>query len=112
VLVQKHVSEQEVLQDFATNINNFCEQYYLKNDIFSRTMICQKMIEIFHEKVKHSDDWMRKRIDVKYKVANRVSNGKLRGMSKIDRLRLSFHKAESELLEAIQETTVTVGKDL
>ena len=110
MLVQKHVSEMEVIQDFATNINDFSEQYHLKTKL-PRTMVCQKMIEMFHGKVKHSDDWMRKKIDVKYKVANRVSNGKLRGLSKIDRLRLAFKKAESDLLEATHEATITAGKD-
>ncbi len=111
MLVQKHVSEQEVLLDFATNINNFCEQYHKESEI-PRTFICKFMIEKFHGRVGHSDDWIRKRIDPTFKNFAKSSNAKKRQLSKIDRLKSALSIAEKNLLEDTHETTITIGKDL
>lgn len=111
MLVQKHISEQEVILDFANFINNFCEQYHLSTNK-PRPFICKIVIEKFSGKVGHSDDWMRKQIESKYKNQAQSKNGKKRGMSKIDRLKKAFDKAEHDLLEATHETTVAIGNDL
>lgn len=110
--VQKHLTEADVINDFADNINEYCEQYYLETDK-PRVMICTIMIMHFHERVQggKSDDWMRKRIDPKYKMTYRVNNVKQKKISKLDRLRANLKIAESALLEATHEVSTKVSKD-
>ncbi len=76
-------------------------------------MICTIMIMQFHERVQggKSDDWMRKRIDGKYKMTYRVNNVNQKKISKLDRLKANFKKAESALLEATHEVSTKVSKD-
>lgn len=110
--LQKHLTEVDVIQDFTTNINDFCEQYHLETGK-PRVMICTIMIDKFSGRVQggKSSDWMRKRIDSKYKMAYRISNVKQKKISKIDKLKAKLKIAESELLEATHEVSVKAKQD-
>lgn len=81
--VQKILIKSEVIEDFENSINDFCEQYHIINKT-PRSLICKKMIETFHGLTGHGDDWMRKKIDIKFKPPHRVRNGKLRSKKSIE----------------------------
>jgi len=73
----------DVIEDFENIINDFCEQYHIINKT-PKSLICKTMVEEFHGLTGHSDDWMRKRIDTKFKPPYRVRNGKLRSKKSIE----------------------------
>ncbi len=108
----EHLTEVDVIRDFADNINDFCEQYHVETGK-PRVMVCTIMIDKFNGRVQggKSDDWMRKRIDGVYKMTYRVNNVKQKKISKIDKLKANIRKAESALLEATHEVTSKVSKD-
>jgi len=76
-------------------------------------MICAIMIEKFQGRVEggKSEDWMRKRIEPKYKMGYRIRNVKQKKISEIDKLKAKFQKAESELLQATHEITIKASRD-
>lgn len=76
-------------------------------------MICTIMIKKFKGKVEggKSNDWMRKLISDDYKMGYRITNVKQKKFSKIDKLKAKLQKAESELLQATHEITLTASKD-
>jgi len=100
------------MQDFENNINEYCEQYSLETEK-PRVMICTIMITKFKGRVQggKSEDWMRKRIDPKYKMTYRVNNVKQKKISRIDKLKIKFKLAESELLEATHQVSIKAQKD-
>lgn len=110
--LQKHLTEIDVIKDFSSNIDDFCEQYHIETGK-PRVMICTIMIMKFDGRVQggKSSDWMRKRIDDKYKMTYRVNNVKQKKISKVDRLKANLKKAESALLEATHEVSSKVSKD-
>ncbi len=101
-----------VTTKFEENIDQFCEDYHKETDK-PRVMICTIMIDMLHGKVEggKSDDWMRRRIDPKYKMTYRVNNVNQKKISKIDKLKAKFKLAEAELLQATHEVSVTASKD-
>lgn len=85
--IQKQISKDDVIENFEELINNYCEQIHLTTEK-SRPYICKIMVDEFHGKVGHEDDWIRKKIDTKYKSPYRIENGKLRS-KKNRKLKLS-----------------------
>ena len=102
-----------VTKDFESNIDKFCEDYHQESGK-PRPMICTIMIDMLHGKVENgkSDDWMRRRINSKYKMTYRVNNVKQKKISKIDKLKAKFKKAEADLLQATHEVSETFSKDI
>ncbi len=108
----KHLSDDDVISDFTNNINDFCESYHLESGK-PKSMVCTIMIDKFKGRVEggKSEDWMRKRIDSKYKMLHRINNVNQKKFSKIDKLKAKFKLAESELLKATHEVTIKASKD-
>jgi len=98
---------------FASNINKICEDYHVKTGK-PRQMICTIMVEKFRGKIEGgmSDDWIRKRIEPKYKMAHRITNVKQKKISKVDRIKSRLNHLNSELLQATHEISVVAKKDL
>ncbi len=99
--IQKLILKSDVVEDFANLINPFCEQYHVVTGK-ARPEICKIMVEKFHDEIEYKDNWIRKKIEEKFKSQARVRNGKLRG--KKSRLK-SIPKKIKKLEEQIGELT-------
>lgn len=87
----------------------------------ARPEICKIMVEKFRGKIDGgtSDDWLRKRIDSKYKKTCQANNGKMRGLGKVAKLKKKINdfrtkasELESELLEVTHGTVDSIRNDL
>lgn len=120
MLVQKLISKAEVIEDFkilSTDrskykdlINQFCEQYHSENNA-PRPAICNLMVNEFYGLVSHEKDWIRKKIDEKYKPYHRVRNGKLRGNKlRLKKIPQKINKLEEQFAELTKHTLDYVTK--
>lgn len=109
VQVQKVITQSEVIEDFENLINPFCDQYHIITGT-AKQEICKIMIEKFGKQLKHSDDWLRKRIDVKYKPMHRVKNAKKRNKeSRLRKIPEKINKLERDFAE-LTKTTIDFAK--
>ena len=107
--IQKIILKKDVIKDFAKFINPFSEQYHVVTDT-PRHEICKIMIEMFRPEINHKDNWMRKKINPKFKLPHRVNNGRLRSnLSRIKKIPQKINKLEEQLAE-ISQTTVDFVK--
>lgn len=107
--IQKIILKKDVIKDFAKFINPFSEQYHVVTDT-PRHEICKIMIEMFRPEINHKDNWMRKKINPKFKPPHRVNNGRLRSnLSRIRKIPQKINKLEEQLAE-ISQTTVDFVK--
>jgi len=107
--IQKIILKEDVIKDFAKFINPFCEQYHVVTDT-PRPEICKIMIEMFQPEIDHKHNWLRKKIDAKFKPPHRVKNGRLRSnISRIRKIPQKINKLEEQLAE-ISQTTVDFVK--
>lgn len=103
------ITKKQVVKDFENLINPYCEQYHIVTDI-SRPQICKIMIKKFGKKVKHGDDWIRKRIDQKYKSLHRIRNAQQRSKeSRIKKIPEKINRLEGQLAE-LTKTTLDFAK--
>jgi len=104
VQIQKQISKLEVIDNFEELINSYCEQTHLKTGKL-RADICKIMVNEFRGMIAHEDDWIRKKIDTRYKSAYRIVNGKLRS-KKNRKLKLSekINKIEQEFAQIAGQT--------
>jgi len=120
VLVQKLILKSEVIEDFKILsidrskykdlINQFCEQYHSQNNE-PRPAICNLMVNEFYGLVDHEKDWIRKKIDEKYKPYHRVRNGKLRGNKlRLKKIPQKINKLEEQFAELTKHTLDFVTK--
>lgn len=114
MLVQKLISKAEVIEDlkilsidrskYKNLINGFCEQYHLQNKK-PRPEICNLMVNEFYGSVGHEKDWIRKKIDEKYKLYHRVRNGKLRGNKvRLNKIPQKINRLEEQFAELTKHT--------
>ena len=102
--IQRIITKKQVAKDFENLINPYCEQYHIVTDI-SRPQICKIMIKKFGKKVKHGDDWIRKRIDQKYKSLHRIRNAQQRSKeSRIKKIPEKINRLEGQLAELTKTT--------
>lgn len=83
MLIQKIILKSEVVDNFEDFINEYCEQYHIINKT-PKSLICKIMVEEFHGLTGHGDDWVRKKIDTRFKPPYRVRNGKLRSKKNVE----------------------------
>jgi hypothetical protein len=103
--ITRIITRSQVIKDFDNLINPYCEQYHIVTGK-PRPEICKIMIKKFAKKVKHEDDWIRKRIDQKYKSIHRIKNAEKRSKaSRIKNIPKKINKLEDELAE-LTKTTV------
>lgn len=102
--IQKQISKLQVIENFEDLINDYCEQIHLKTGKL-RSNICKIMVNEFHGKIGHEDDWIRKKIDTRYKSMYRIENGKLRS-KKNRKLKLSekFNRLEEGFTQIAGQT--------
>ena len=99
VQIQKILLKTDVIEDFVNLINPFCEQYYIVTGT-ARPQICRIMVEMFHGEIQFKDDWIRKKIEEKYKSQPRVRNAKLRSKkSRLRKIPEKINKLEEQLSE-------------
>ena len=114
MLVQKLILKAEVIEDlkilsidrskYKGLINDFCEQYHSENNE-PRPAICNLMVNEFYGLVGHEKDWIRKKIDEKYKPYHRVRNGKLRGNKlRLKKIPQKINKLEEQFAELTKHT--------
>jgi len=106
---EKIITKTEVILDLSLSvknksqykglINDFCEQYHEKTGK-PRNIICDLMVNEFYEFLPHERDWIRKRIDQKYKIIHRVNNGLLRS----NKIRNEIQKLETKAGEILTTT--------
>jgi len=107
--IQRIITKKQVAKDFENLINPYCEQYHIVTGT-ARPQICKIMIKKFAKKVKHGDDWIRKRIDQKFKSLHRIRNAKQRSKaSRIKKIPEKINKLEGQLAE-LTKTTVDFVK--
>jgi len=107
--IPRIITKKQVAKDFENLINPYCEQYHVITNTPNQ-QICQIMIKMFKKKVKHKDDWIRKRIDQKFKSLPRIKNAQQRSKaSRIKNIPKKINKLEGQLAELI-ETTVDFAK--
>ena len=107
--IQKIILKTDVIKDFANLINPFCEQYHIVTGI-ARPQICKIMVEKFHGEIQFKDNWIRKKIEEKYKSQARVRNGKLRGKkSRLTKIPQKINKLQHQLDE-ITKVTIDYAK--
>jgi len=107
--IQRIITKKQVTKDFENLINPYCEQYHVVTGI-TRPQICKIMIKKFGKKVKHGDDWIRKRIEQKYKSLHRIKNAQQRSKaSRIKKIPEKINKLEGQLAE-LTKTTVDFVK--
>jgi len=93
------MTTEDVVVDFENLINPFCEQYHIITGT-ARPEICKRMVEKFKKIVTHKENWIRTKIDSKFKPPHRVRNGKLRSnKSRIGRIPKKINKLEKEFAE-------------
>jgi len=93
-----------VIENFAKLINPFCEQYHIVTGT-ARPQICKIMVEMFHAEIQFKDNWIRKKIDEKYKSQARVRNAKLRSKkSRIRKIPEKINKLEEQFAELTKAT--------
>ncbi len=71
------ISKSDVIENFSSLINDYCEQYHVIHEL-PRRMVCSKMVNLFKGTIEHNADWIRKQIDNRYKLQHRVKNGEKR----------------------------------
>jgi len=104
VQFQKIILKKDVKKDFTNLINPFCEQYHVVTGK-ARPEICMIMIEKFHGEIDYKDNWIRKKIEEKYKSQARVKNGKLRGKkSRLANIPEKIKKLEEQIGELTKVT--------
>ncbi len=104
VLIQKIILKTEVIEDFTNKINPFCEQYHIVTGT-ARPQICKIMVENFGKDIQYKDDWIRKKIEEKYKSQPRVRNAKLRSKkSRLRKIPEKINKLEGQLAELTKVT--------
>ncbi len=107
--IQKIITRKQVAKDFENLINPYCEQYHIVTGT-ARPQICKIMIKKFGKKVKHGDDWIRKRIDQKFKALHRIRNAQQRSKaSRIKKIPEKINKLEGQLAE-LTKTTIDFAK--
>ena len=77
----KIITKSAVVEDFENLINAYCEQHYIMTNA-PRPTICNTMVKLFNGLTEHRDEWIRKKIDNKYKSAHRVLNAQKRKTKK------------------------------
>ena len=103
------ITKPQVRKDFVNLINPYCEQYHVVTGT-PRPQICKIMIEKFGKKIKHEDDWIRKRIDKKYKALHRIRNAEKRSRAnRIKNIPKKINKLEGQLAE-LTKTTIDYAK--
>ena len=73
----KIITKSQVVEEFEVLINPYCEQHHVLNDA-PRPTICNYMVKLFHGLTEHRDEWLRKKIDSKFKSKHRVINAQKR----------------------------------
>lgn len=122
VLVQNRlILKEQVIKDlhifsidrseYKNLINEYCEQWHQKNGT-PRTAICKIVVEELHGLINHENDWIRKRIDEKYKIPQRVQNGKLRSThNRLAKIPLKINELEQTFAELTKQTIDYVRKE-
>ena len=122
MLVQKElILKQQVIEDLNTFsidrfnykdlINQYCEQYHQKNGT-PRTAICKIIVEELYGLIKYEKDWIRKRIDERYKIPQRVRNGRLRSTAnRLVKIPQKINQLEQEFIELSGQTIDYVRKE-
>jgi len=107
--ITRIITKKQVIKDFENLINPYCKQYHVVTHK-PKQEICQIMIKIFKKKIKHKDDWFRKRIDQEYKSLPRIKNAEKRS-NKIRKESIpeKINKLESELAQ-LTKTAVDYAK--
>lgn len=107
--IQKIITKKQVVKDFENLINPYCKQYHIVTGTLNQE-ICQIMIKKFKKKIKHEDDWFRKRIDRKFKSLPRIRNAEKRSKaSRIKNIPKKINKLEGQLAE-LTKTTIDFAK--
>lgn len=102
--IQKILLKADVIENFVKLINPFCEQYHIITGT-ARPQICRIMVEMFHGEIQYKDDWIRKKIEEKYKSQPRVRNAKLRSKkSRLRKIPEKINKLEGQLAELTKVT--------
>lgn len=85
-------------------INLYCEEYHqLSNK--PRTLICKIIVDELYGLIDHEKDWIRKRIDEKYKSMPRVRNGRLRSTkNRLTKIPQKINQLEQEFAELSKYT--------
>lgn len=98
---------QNVVKCFPDLINAWCE-VKAKELKLPKDRMCGEAVKTFSSYF--SESYIRDNISQKYKLKFRVDNGKQKGLSKIERLRIQLSKIESEIQHNLYETTVYENK--
>ncbi len=103
--ITRIITKKQVIKDFENLINPYCKQYHVVTHK-PKQEICQIMIKMFKKKLKHKDDWFRKRIKQEYKSLPRIKNAEKRSKaSRIKNIPQKINKLEGQLAE-LTKTTV------
>lgn len=122
VSIQTHlISRDQVIEDlkvfsidksqYKNLINQYCEQIHQQTNK-PRTQICQFIIDELYGLVDHEIDWIRKRIDEKYKSTPRVRNGRLRStQNRLTKIPQKINQLEQQFAELTKYTIDYASKE-